>query len=52
MRKAEMFTALAAPALVLVARRPVMPPPIVDLLDRRLQPSLDQPQQVPIADPA
>src|SRR5262249_49106627 len=42
----------AAPALVLVARRPVMPPPGVDLLDRRLEPHLDQPQEVPIADPA
>jgi site-specific DNA recombinase len=34
----------AAPALVFVARRPVMPLPIVDLLNRRLEPSLDQPQ--------
>jgi hypothetical protein len=40
----------AAPALVLVARRPVVTPPRVDLLDRRLQPHLDQPQEVPVAD--
>jgi site-specific DNA recombinase len=42
----------AAPALVLVARRPLMPAPPVDLLDRRFKPHLDQPQEVPIADPA
>jgi hypothetical protein len=29
-----------------------MPPSPVDLLDRRFQPHLDQPQEVPIADPA
>jgi hypothetical protein len=39
-----------APALILVACRPVMPPANVDLLDRCLQPHLDQPQEVPIAD--
>src|SRR5512135_1996030 len=42
----------ATPALILVARRPVMSTPLVDLLDRRFEPHLDQPQQVPIADPA
>ena len=40
----------AAPALVLVAGRPMVPPPVVDLFHRRLEPHLDQPQEVPIAD--
>ena len=39
-----------APALVLVAGRPLRAPPLVGLFHRRLQPHLDQPQQVPIAD--
>jgi hypothetical protein len=30
----------------------MVPPALVDLFHRRLQPDLDQPQEVPIADPA
>ena len=40
----------AAPSLVLVAGRPMMPPPIVDCFHRRFEPHLDQLQEMPIAD--
>ena len=39
-------------SLVLVAGRPMVPPALVDFFHRRLQPDLDQRQEVPIADPA
>ena len=40
----------AAPALVLVPGRSMMPAPVVDFFHRRLEPHLDQLQQMPIAD--